>query len=238
VLLLDGLSSGSRLSDPAKWKTFVANRVVEIQNRVPRASWRHVSTDENPADCASRGILGSQLASHELWWHGPPWLRLANTDWPTPVILSSASCLLEQKVEKTAHFVEPKEPWNLASQFSSWPKLLRVTAYIMRFASRVRSSSQLANHSDVSVSLSANEIRSARVFWLTCIQRDSFPIEQEALRKGKPLASKSALTSLNPFLDKEKIIRIGGRLANAPLWHRSVSKLEALSSPLRFARRL
>jgi len=51
---------------PAKWKTFVANRVAEIQNRVPRASWRHVSTDENPADCASRGILGGQLASRTL----------------------------------------------------------------------------------------------------------------------------------------------------------------------------
>jgi len=73
---------------PAKWKTFVANRVAEIQNRVPRASWRHVSTDENPADCASRGILGGQLASRELWWHGPAWLRLADADWPTPVILS------------------------------------------------------------------------------------------------------------------------------------------------------
>jgi len=203
---------------PAKWKTFVANRVVEIQSRVPRASWRHVSTDENPADCASRGILGGQLTSHELWWHGPSWLRLAKADWPTPVILSPADCLPERRVDKTAHFVAPEAPWDLASRFSSWPKLLRVTAYIMRFVSRSRSRSPLpARRSDCSISLSAREITSARIFWLTCIQRESFPIEQECLRAEKLLSSKSSLISLSPFLDEDKLIRVGGRLAHAPL---------------------
>jgi len=203
---------------PAKWKTFVANRVVEIQKRVPRASWRHVSTGENPADCASRGILGDQLKSHELWWHGPSWLRLANADWPSPVILSPAGCLLERKVVKVAHFIATEEPWDLASRFSSWPKLLRVTAYIMRFVSRARSHSPPPEgHGDGAVSLSALEIESARCFWLTSIQRESFPSERESLRAGKPLSSKSSLLSLNPFLDKEKLIRVGGRLACAPL---------------------
>jgi len=185
---------------PAKWKTFVANRVVEIQSRVPRASWRHVSTDENPADCASRGIPGGQLASHELWWHGPSWLRFAKADWPTPVILSPSGCLPERRADKTTHIVAPKEPWDLASRFSLWPKLIRVTAYIMRFVSRSRyRSPQPASRSDGSISFSAREIKSARIFWLRCIQRESFPVEQEALRAGKPLSSRGALTSLNPF---------------------------------------
>ncbi|XP_011171556.3 uncharacterized protein LOC105204198 [Solenopsis invicta] len=56
---------------PSKWKTFISNRVAEIQTRLPSASWRYVPTDENPADCASRGVSGSQLVSHPLWWHGP-----------------------------------------------------------------------------------------------------------------------------------------------------------------------
>ncbi|XP_012217595.2 uncharacterized protein [Linepithema humile] len=65
---------------PFKWKTFVSNRVSEVQSRLPSASWRHVPTADNPADCASRGISGNLLLSHHLWWQGPAWLRLAGAD--------------------------------------------------------------------------------------------------------------------------------------------------------------
>ena len=36
----------------------------------------------NPADCASRGLLPSQLMVHELWWDGPPWVSLNHREWP------------------------------------------------------------------------------------------------------------------------------------------------------------
>ncbi|XP_025997293.2 uncharacterized protein LOC113005679 [Solenopsis invicta] len=203
---------------PSRWRTFVSNRVADIQTRLPNAAWRHVSTDDNPADCASRGILGSQLASHDLWWSGPSWLRLASSDWPSPIAPIPAGELPEQRSEKTVNLVEQLEPWDLASRYSLWPKLLRVTAYILRFVSRVRDRSLPREiQRDGSLSLSAGEIRYARVFWLKYIQRDSFPLDRHALRSGKPLASKSSLNLLTPFLDEEELIRVGGRLAHAPL---------------------
>nr|XP_033204786.1 uncharacterized protein LOC117165516 [Bombus vancouverensis nearcticus] len=36
-------------------KTFVANRVAEIQTKTNTSDWRHVPTDDNPADLISRG---------------------------------------------------------------------------------------------------------------------------------------------------------------------------------------
>ena len=59
---------------PQKYKIFVANRVVTILNTLTSAAWKHVPTQDNPADCASRGIDPKGLQSHNLWWHGPPWL--------------------------------------------------------------------------------------------------------------------------------------------------------------------
>lgn len=56
---------------PSRWKTYVANRVADIQRRVPEAQWHHVTGVENPADCASRGISPSQLLGGDLWWMGP-----------------------------------------------------------------------------------------------------------------------------------------------------------------------
>ncbi|XP_011698579.1 PREDICTED: uncharacterized protein LOC105456325 [Wasmannia auropunctata] len=114
---------------PSKWKTFVSNRVSEIQSRVPFASWRHVATEENPADCASRGITGSQLASHQLWWHGPAWLRSPASEWPSPIKSPPPETSLEINSRLTTHLTQSVEPWDLATRFSSWPKLIRVTAY-------------------------------------------------------------------------------------------------------------
>lgn len=56
---------------PSNWKTFVANRVTEIQTTLTHAKWGHISSKQNPADCASRGIDATSLKEHPLWWSGP-----------------------------------------------------------------------------------------------------------------------------------------------------------------------
>ena len=59
---------------PSTWKVFVANRVALIQTQCPEATWRHVPTQDNPADLASRGVSPIQLIGNSLWWSGPSWL--------------------------------------------------------------------------------------------------------------------------------------------------------------------
>ncbi|XP_025264298.1 uncharacterized protein LOC112637853 [Camponotus floridanus] len=66
----------------SRWKTYVANRVSLIQERLPEARWRHVPGKDNPADCASRGVLPSDLVGHPLWWTGPSWLLEDQARWP------------------------------------------------------------------------------------------------------------------------------------------------------------
>jgi len=52
-------------------KTFVGNRRAAIHELTPPSIWHYVPTSQNPADCASRGLLPGQLVKHSLWWHGP-----------------------------------------------------------------------------------------------------------------------------------------------------------------------
>lgn len=89
------------IGHPNPWKTYVGNRASEIQDLIPPKHWKHVTSGDNPADCASRGVSPSQLATHPLWWHGPKWLQADSSAWislPQPTENSVAQ--LEQKSEK------------------------------------------------------------------------------------------------------------------------------------------
>ncbi len=69
-------------SSPHRLQTYQANRVTAINELIPSAQWRHVSTNFNPADLVSRGTTVETLLSTTLWWEGPTWLKLSPVDWP------------------------------------------------------------------------------------------------------------------------------------------------------------
>ncbi|XP_064653091.1 uncharacterized protein LOC135503446 [Lineus longissimus] len=49
-----------------EFKTYVANRVGEIQERSSADQWRHVPTKQNPADLPTRGLSLGELAESQL----------------------------------------------------------------------------------------------------------------------------------------------------------------------------
>ncbi|XP_029160141.1 uncharacterized protein LOC114932141 [Nylanderia fulva] len=203
---------------PSKWKTFVANRVSEIQSRLPNAQWSHVPTDHNTADCASRGIPGENFASHTLWWRGPAWLHCSESEWPVPFDSSPSMTTMERKENAASYLVSRRKPWDLAARYSSWPRLIRVTAYIMRFISKLKRHLVPRDTCDEgSRSISALECRKARDFWLSQIQSKLFAREKESLLQQRSIPAKSALLFLTPFLGEDKLIRVGGRLSRAPM---------------------
>jgi hypothetical protein len=60
---------------PRQLKPFIAHRIAEIQGSSTSNKWHHVRSAENPADILSRGTTSEILASSELWWHGPEFLK-------------------------------------------------------------------------------------------------------------------------------------------------------------------
>ncbi|XP_076290939.1 uncharacterized protein LOC143214143 [Lasioglossum baleicum] len=53
--------------------------------------------------------------------------------------------------------------------------------------------------------------------WENIMQRDSFPAEIDSLTKEHRVAKSSSIVSLNPFLDSEGVLRVGGRLGKSNL---------------------
>ncbi|XP_076245382.1 uncharacterized protein LOC143185936 [Calliopsis andreniformis] len=203
-----------------KWKTFVANRTAEIQRSTNKA-WSHVKSEENPADIISRGIQPAALQGSKLWWYGPSWLSKGNDYWPKS----------EERVEDVPECREypcvligtTHRGFELFEKFSSYNRLIRVTAYCLRFISNIRKLQDLKptvddKHDSISSKiLNVKELEIARKVLLKLAQRDTFATELHTLRQTKTVSKSSRLRSLNPFLDPDGLIRLGGRLANAKL---------------------
>ncbi|XP_057671148.1 uncharacterized protein LOC130902885 [Diorhabda carinulata] len=74
-------------TEPALLKTFVANRVADIQGKSKIENWQHVKSEHNAADIISRGSLPSQLLECDMWWNGP--FFLSNPNQPVEATLNS-----------------------------------------------------------------------------------------------------------------------------------------------------
>jgi len=116
---------------PATLKTFVANRVSDIQEHLSASHWRHVPTTQNPADLLSRGLTANQMVNSRLWWEGPPWLVKTPEEWPVK-LPTKPSSIPKIKVSCNIMPVQapPPSPWGA---FSSFHHLTRIIAWIQRF---------------------------------------------------------------------------------------------------------
>ena len=143
---------------------FVANWVAKIQSIIPSENWKFVLTEDNPADCASRGISADKLLNHQLWWKGPNWLRQDEQFWPsldvTPLYNASVNALAE--VNSSAqlslvmqHHQQDNRILDLISRQSSVYRLVRVFAFVKLFTQRLQAKIKRRSSNNHSQSLPA-----------------------------------------------------------------------------------
>jgi len=202
------------LSDfPRRWKTFVANRVSEIQQVTSVDQWHHVSSQDNPADLCSRGLLPSELIGNQLWWFGPSWLMDKNFSIPSAVERSpelQVQAEVERRKEAVTQSFVTQVDTSVIDRFSSLSRLIRSVAYCFRFVKNCRDKANRQTGF-----LSVEELNFALTRCILLAQQEAFSVERSTLEGKQELSPKSALQSLHPFLDESGILRVGGRLQNA-----------------------
>nr|CAH7762827.1 unnamed protein product [Callosobruchus chinensis] len=189
---------------PNLLKTFVANRVSEIQTLESQicCQWRHVPTKSNPADILSRGMYPNELGMNRLWWKGPMFLLNEESDWPE---IKQKSCNLPEVKEKSNTLFAFSTGSFPFDNFSSLMRLKRVVAYMLRFAENA------ANNENQSKGLlTLDEIENGFLCLIRCFSQEI----SDLLSKNK-ISKKSKLLMLSPFLDENNVLRVGGRLKNS-----------------------
>ncbi|XP_046144681.1 uncharacterized protein LOC123988477 [Osmia bicornis bicornis] len=191
--------------EPSTLKTFVANRVTEVQSKTDINAWKHVKSADNPADLISRGQSPSQFLADSIWRHGPQWLASDDSTWPESKFAIMPETLETRPLACFATTVNQDD--QILSRYSCIKKLRRIVAYCLRFRATPKHKGPL----------SIEEIRNANERIIKMVQSSSFTQEIKELGNKSGLQSSSKLLPLHPFLDERGILRVGGRLQNSTI---------------------
>jgi hypothetical protein len=189
-------------NDAKRFHVYVANRIQYIKERSSPEQWYHVDSKKNPADHASRGISVKNLQDSN-WLKGPeflwnPKLNIQKTedkgyilDTEDPEVKTS---LLVKSVKSKTTMLERFE------RFSKWKTLVKAISRIQCCITRKRSSDPVK----------AEQYAERTI--IKIIQDSAFKEELKSLETDKEIKKGSSLAKLDPFVDDDGIIRVGGRL--------------------------
>ncbi|KAF0310959.1 hypothetical protein FJT64_018198 [Amphibalanus amphitrite] len=188
----------------------------ETQDASEVTRWQHVPESLNSSNLGSRGCSVAEVAPGGEWGQGRAVLSRRPEDRPAAPPRPTERPRDEETAEMRAPACVTRgaEPAINPSRFSSRLRLLRVTAWARRFAHNSHSRAVADRRTGP---LTAEELREAERVWLLSTQAEQFGDEIAALQHGRRLPSNSQLHRLNPFLDSNGLLRVGGQLRHAQL---------------------
>lgn len=189
-----------------KLKIFEANRVSAINDIMPMHVWRHVRSEDNPADLASRGCLPSELQHRDLWWSGPVWLKRHPSEWPIQILgpeghsetCAEPLCLVT-RAQRESH---DRYLFNYMRTVSSLHRLVRIFVVMLRFCKCLK---------PVRGPITAEQYSQALSRCIYVVQRAVIPPD---FFEG---SNTTYLKEMSPFIDEAGVVRVGGRLRAAPI---------------------
>ena len=201
-----------------RFRTYVANRVRKIHNLSQVVQWRHVDKDDNPSDDASRGLSVNDTEKVVRWFKGPQFLwnasiselgqtqAVVTIDDPEVIVdVKSNVAKLAEPVEHRSTLIKPMLYLDIFStlenRVSSWRRMKLIVARILQLCSNTQN-----EH------LTVSDLQEAENVIIKMVQTKHFPKEVSRLLNGDKLLKSSTIIRLDPFLDEDGLLRVGGRL--------------------------
>lgn len=187
-------------NDARNYKTYVANRLGEIDELSRIEEWRYIPTKLNVADCATRRFCDISMFEND-WFKGPAFLYSDESSWPKHIL----NPVVEPDVERVVVVQDlPESELSIPdpNRFSSWLRLIRATVNVLKFINRCRK----IEESELTLREHAERLL------LKHAQRDSFPCEVAVIKNGKCVEKSSRLLTLSPVIDDHGLLHVGGRI--------------------------
>ena len=183
-----------------KYKPYVKNKVIDIQELHASHVWRDIPSVENTAaDLISKGCKYKDL---DKIMKGPVRFNLPQKEWPTSDGVKNIEEITSEKVASiVSNVVTCSEMIIDFSRFHTWNKIVRVMAYVFRL---ILPKPSQKGEGEI-ITLRENEIRKAEEYLILQAQKHIDPTSTD-------------LQKLAPYRDENNVIRIYGRLKNMVLF--------------------
>ena len=215
-------------NETRRFYTYVANRVDCIRKSSSPEEWRYVPIHLNPADCTTRSVKANELES-SAWLSGPKFLRdqdQSNSTLDNHAVPESLADDPKVRPEIKALNTNAQRSTALGStrlmRFSSWSRLVggmsKLIVVARSYANRKEADDQPNQSAEGQPRLSILQGRQkAELVIFKNVQLEAFEKEIGRLKNGKRLSKGSPLSKLNPVIDQDGVVRVGGRLSRAEL---------------------
>ena len=211
-----------------------------------RPEWKYVNRDSNPADDGSKGLKMDAMLKDDRWLRSPKFLWEDESHWPKMVeipVLEDDDPVVRKEAQVYVSTLQSNALDTLISYYSSqwrlkvaiawllcYKKYLQIKVQLRRKNASITSDS-LVKSSEMPLmkcgNLTVAQLQVAEKEILKGVQRVSFLDVMEVLsstgscdtsRDVKRVLRKAgtSLQQVNPLL-REDLLRVGGRLANAPV---------------------
>ena len=208
-VVLEWLHSGAKTKS-----RFTQNRLTTAHQKTKalesqlgcEVTFKYVNTQNNVADMVTRGLTFKEFQKNmDVWMFGPSWLA-DPAEWPQ----NTLNCLSEatkHSMQINTRLTEAQQdvsqPVIDPEKYSSLKKLYAITARVYHFINKLK-------HRQ------ADCHKQAEDYWITRMQKTSFPEELRFLQSGEDGRSKQPpklVRDLNLFLDRDGVLRCKGRLS-------------------------
>ncbi|CAG2188672.1 unnamed protein product [Mytilus edulis] len=191
--------------------SFLRNRVTEIRKLTNTQEWRYCPTKDNPADLLTRGLSVSQFEKNTLWFNGPEWIT-DTSKWPswkpneTTVLLTSTDIEDSSTADNEIDNQQGIHQIVQITRYSTLSKLLRITAYLLRFIRNCHSPILQTNKAKY---VSREESQDATECWIQNCQNTSFKDKMLYL-KSKDTIPTVLVRQLRLYLNNKDVICVEG----------------------------
>ena len=191
--------------------------LCEILEHTSVEECNHVTSSDNPADAGTRGMSAEVLKSSS-WVRGPDFLRTKELPFePSIEVVKNIKLVIVTKetdetntslaASVTKSTKEPPPHLIAFDKYSSYQKLLRITAYILRLLR----SHECYRNADGSI-IDPTELDEAERHLQYLVQGESFTSERKDLLENKHVKRSSRIAPFSPFVGPNGLIRSAGRI--------------------------
>ncbi|XP_064485903.1 uncharacterized protein LOC135398425 [Ornithodoros turicata] len=203
---------------------YVSNLVNRLRRSTKPEQWHYVPTDQNPADHATGPVAAAAL-TRTTWLTRPKFLHERSSTEPAsaafPLHQPEVDPDIRPQVSVSATFMMNQQlGTHRFKRFSSWTSLVKALASLVHIARSFLNPSPTCHEwHHCNKPRTAEELAHAKKVILRSVQHEEFAEITVRLRTDVPqrkhFSTKRSLWKLDPYIDNDDLLRVGGRLRNA-----------------------